>query len=65
MYYNKVETYAFTVPEEYKAYLNFKDSLICSGVAFREIDGGSRFLVIEIRVNGKFDDFKGGDIHET
>ena len=53
MFYTKVETYAFTVPKEYKAYLNFKDELKAAGIRFVET-GGSTHQIIEVRTNGNF-----------
>lgn len=54
MYYKKVETYQFSVPQEFKAYLEFKADLQASGVRFIE-DGGSHFQTITITTTGTFD----------
>ena len=59
MYYVKVETYTFTIPQEYRAYLEFKDELRASGIRFIE-DGGTTHQTITIRTNGTFD--KTGDV---
>lgn len=57
MYYKKVETYQFSVPQEFKAYLEFKADLQVSGVRFLE-EGGSRFQTITITTTGTFDKTK-------
>ena len=54
MFYKKVETYQFAVPQEFKAYLDFKADLAASGVRFTE-DGGSHFQTITITTTGDFD----------
>lgn len=54
MQYKKVETYQFTMPKEYKAYLEFRDELRASGIPFME-DGGMMFQTITIVVRGTFD----------
>ena len=61
MYYTKLESYAFTMPEEYTAYLKFKDDLKDEGIKFTET-GGMRHQIIEIRTTGNFKKFgEGGD----
>ncbi len=54
MYYKKVETYQFSVPNEFRAYLEFKADLQASGIKFTE-EGGSHFQTITIITNGVFD----------
>lgn len=54
MQYKKVETYQFTMPKEYKAYLEFKDELKASSIPFTE-EGGMMFQTITIVVRGTFD----------
>lgn len=54
MQYVKVEEYTFRVPQEYKAYLDFKHKLRDMGVRFLE-EGGSSFQTITIRTNGTFE----------
>lgn len=54
MYYKKVETYQFSVPQEFKAYLDFKGDLQASGVRFTE-EGGSHFQTVTIVTTGTFD----------
>lgn len=54
MFYKKVETYQFSVPQEFKAFLDFKADLAASGVRFTE-DGGSHFQTITITTTGNFD----------
>lgn len=54
MYYKKEETYQFSVPQEFKAYLEFKADLQASGIKFLE-DGGSHFQTIKIVTTGNFD----------
>lgn len=53
MYYKKVETYQFTVPKEFKAYLEFKADLKDSGIKFTD-EGGSHYQTITIVTNGTF-----------
>lgn len=54
MRYKKVETYQFAVPQEFKAYLDFKADLQSSGVTFTE-DGGSHYQTIKLITTGTFD----------
>lgn len=54
MRYKKVETYQFSVPQEFKAYLDFKNDLTASGVTFTE-DGGSHYQTITLVTTGNFD----------
>jgi hypothetical protein len=54
MRYKKVETYQFSVPQEFKAYLDFKADLQSSGVRFTE-DGGSHYQTIKLITTGNFD----------
>ena len=54
MYYKKVETYQFAVPQEFKAYLDFKADLNASGIRFTE-EGGSHYQTITIITKGLFD----------
>lgn len=54
MFYKKEETYQFSVPQEFKAYLDFKNDLIASGVTFTE-DGGSHYQTITLVTTGNFD----------
>ena len=54
MQYKKVETYQFSVPQEFKAYLDFKNDLTASGVTFTE-DGGSHYQTITLVTTGNFD----------
>ena len=61
MYYIKKETYSFSVPREYKAYLNFKQQLKDLGQKFLE-EGGSTQQIITITTGGRFDVNDNGDI---
>ena len=61
MFYSKLETYSFTMPEEYHAYLKFKQDLKDSNIRFTET-GGMRHQIVEIRTTGNFD--KTGDGNE-
>lgn len=54
MRYKKVETYQFSVPQEFKAYLDFKNDLTASGVTFTE-EGGSHYQTITLVTMGNFD----------
>ncbi len=54
MFYKKEESYQFSVPKEFKAYLDFKAELKASGIKFLE-DGGSHFQTIKIVTTGNFD----------
>lgn len=54
MFYKKIETYQFSTPSEFKAYLDFKQELQDSGVTFTE-EGGSFFQTIKIITSGRFD----------
>lgn len=54
MYYNRTEEYSFRVPQEYTAYLAFKNNLKESSVRFTE-EGGHTHQTIIIRTNGRFD----------
>jgi len=54
MFYKKIETYQFSTPSEFKAYLDFKQELQDSGVRFTE-EGGSMFQTIKIVTSGRFD----------
>lgn len=54
MFYKKEETYQFSVPQEFKAYLDFKADLQSSGVRFTE-DGGSHYQTITLVTTGNFD----------
>ena len=53
MYYSKKEEYSFKIPQEYKAFLKFKEDLRASGVRFVE-EGGSTHQGIVIHTNGVF-----------
>ena len=53
MLYSKKEEYTFTMPHEYKYYLEFKTQLKESGVKFIET-GGSSHQIITIQENGIF-----------
>ena len=53
MHYTCKEIYSFAVPEEYRAYLEFKHRLHDSSVRFTET-GGSRFQEIEIFKSAEF-----------
>ena len=55
MRYKKVETYQFSVPQEFKAYLDFKADLQASGVTFTE-EGGSPESVR--RVGRRLDEYE-------
>lgn len=61
MYYTKKETYSFSVPREYKAYLNFKRQLKDLGQKFLE-EGGNTQQMITITTGGRFDVNDNGDI---
>ena len=54
MYYKKVETYSFSMPREYKAYLAFKQKLKDLGASFTD-EGGNIFQEISVRENGRFE----------
>lgn len=54
MFYKKVETYQFSVPQEFKAYLDFKADLKDSGIKFTD-EGGSHFQTVTIVTRGTFD----------
>lgn len=54
MYYKKTETYSFSMPREYKAYLAFKQKLKDIGANFTD-EGGTMFQEISIRDNGRFE----------
>ena len=54
MQYKKEEEYTFNVPQEYKAYLDFKYELQDMSVRFIE-EGGSSFQTILIISTGMFD----------
>lgn len=54
MFYKKVETYHFTVPQEFNAYLDFRNDLKASGVKFTE-EGGSHFQTVTIVTTGMLD----------
>lgn len=54
MFYKKEETYQFSVPQEFKAYLGFKADLTASGVRFTE-EGGSHYQTIKLVTTGNFD----------
>lgn len=54
MYYKKVETYSFSMPREYKAYLAFKQKLKDLGTTFTD-EGGSVFQEVTVRANGRFE----------
>ena len=54
MFYKKTESYSFSCPREFKAYLAFKDELKASGVKFVD-EGGSMMQTISIVTNGHFD----------
>ena len=53
MYYVKKESYSFRVPQEFNAYLKFKEDLKASGVHFTD-EGGATHQEITIRTNGIF-----------
>ena len=54
MYYKKVETYSFSMPREFKAYLAFKQKLRDLGQTFTD-EGGNIFQEITVRANGRFE----------
>lgn len=54
MYYKKTETYSFSMPREYKAYLAFKQKLKDLGTTFTD-EGGSVFQEVTVRTNGRFE----------
>lgn len=54
MFYKKEETYQFAVPQEFKAYLDFKADLNSSGIQFTE-EGGSHYQTITLVTTGNFD----------
>lgn len=54
MYYKKVETYSFSMPREYKAYLAFKQKLKDLGTNFTD-EGGNIFQEITVREGGRFE----------
>lgn len=54
MYYKKVETYSFSMPREYKAYLAFKQKLKDLGKTFTD-EGGNIFQEITVREGGRFE----------
>ena len=54
MYYKKVETYSFSMPKEYKAYLAFKQKLKDLGQTFTD-EGGNIFQEITVRSGGRFE----------
>ena len=54
MYYKKVETYSFSMPREYKAYLAFKQKLRDLGTTFTD-EGGSMFQELTVRTSGRFE----------
>lgn len=57
MYYVKKESYTFNIPQEYRAYLEFKTELRESGITFLE-EGGSAHQEIVIFTRGTFDKSK-------
>lgn len=54
MYYKKVETYSFSMPREYKAYLAFKQKLRDLGCTFTD-EGGTMFQELTVRTGGRFE----------
>lgn len=60
MWYSRKEEYVFRVPQEYKAYLEFKDELKAGGVRFTE-EGGHTHQTIMIHTCGTFD--KPGEVY--
>ena len=54
MYYKKVETYSFSMPREYKAYLAFKQKLKDLGTNFTD-EGGTMFQELTNREGGRFE----------
>lgn len=54
MYYKKVESYSFSMPREYKAYLAFKQKLKDLGTNFTD-EGGTMFQEITVREGGRFE----------
>ena len=54
MYYKRKETYSFTLPKEYKAYLAFKEKLNDADVTFLD-EGGSLNQIITITTNARID----------
>ena len=54
MYYKKVETYSFSMPREYKAYLAFKQKLKDLGTNFTD-EGGTMFQELSVRSGGRFE----------
>ena len=54
MYYKKVETYSFSMPREYKAYLAFKQKLKDLGTNFTD-EGGHVFQEVTVREGGRFE----------
>ena len=53
MYYNKKETYTFSLPKEHSALLRFKEDLDEMGVKYIE-EGGSYNQTIKISTSGRF-----------
>lgn len=54
MFYKKTESYRFSMPREYKAYLAFKDRLKEIGVKYVE-EGGHMEGTISVITRGNFD----------
>ena len=54
MYYVKTEEYSFRIPQEYNAYLSFKNNLKEMKTRFTE-EGGHTHQTILVRTNGVFD----------
>lgn len=54
MFYKKTESYRFSMPREYKAYLAFKDRLKEMGIKYIE-EGGHTEGTISTIIRGTFD----------
>lgn len=61
MYYKKVETYSFSVPREFKAYLAFKQNLKDAGISFVD-EGGNMHQVVTVNTHGRFNVDEDGTI---
>ena len=61
MYYVNTEEYAFRMPQEHIAYLNFKERLRDLGVKFTET-GGHSYCEIKTRESGTFEMID-GELH--
>lgn len=63
MYYKREETYTFSCPREFKAYLAFKEELRQANVPFHDM-GGVNDAVIKVIVYGNFDVNENGGIRD-